>query len=191
MSESNIFPTNHAIFLKLAKSSYKTTALTHLTRFTFRYRLAKDFTGLKAPNVGKTLAGYEVITKLFLAYTAYEAIITAARYLRVRLVLQHELNTRFEPELAEKLRANHKLQEYLLAYPLDAALANKVKLFFDGTTSDIVCIAYALRNIFAHGDLTASPIGTETIAKREVFTKLANAILVYCDETFSNCLPRL
>jgi hypothetical protein len=184
-------PTNYAVYLKLAKSTHKTTALKHLTRFAFRYRLAKDFTGLKAPNVGKTLAGYDVITKLFLAYTAYEAIITAARYLSVRSVLQHELNTRFEPELAIKLRSNEKLKEFLLTHPQDAALTNKVKLFFDGTTSDIVCIAYSLRNIFAHGDLTASPIGTETIAKREVFTSLADAILVYCDETFSNCLPRL
>ncbi len=191
MTEINQFPTNHAIFLKLAKSSYKTTALTHLTRFIFRYRLAKDFTGLKAPNVGKTLAGYDVITKIFLAYTAYEAIIKAARFLNVRSILKHELNTRLEPALAIKLRANHKLKEFLLAYPLELGLANKVKLFFDGTTSDIICIAYSLRNIFAHGDLTASPIGTETIYKREVFTDLADAILEYCDNIFSNCLPRL
>jgi hypothetical protein len=191
MPNENQFPTDYDTYLKLAKSTHKTTALTHLTRFAFRYRLAEDFEGMKAPNVGKTLAGYEVITKIFLAYTAYEAIVKAARYLRVRSVLNHELNTRFEPALAEKLRMNEKLKEFLLAYPKDEALSNKVKLFFDGTTSDIVCVAYTLRNIFAHGDLTASAIGTETIAKREVYADLANAILDYCDETFSECLTRL
>lgn len=191
MPDINQFPTNYSVYLKLAKSTHKTTALPHLTRFTYRYRLAKDFIGLKAPNVGKTLAGYDVITKLFLTYTAYEAVVKAARYLSVRSVLIHPLNTRFEPELAKKLRSNEKLRTFLLAYPLDTALANKVKLFFDGTTSDIVSIAYALRNIFAHGDLTASPIGTETSAKREVFTKLANAMLLYSDEIFSKCLTKL
>lgn len=76
-------------------------------------------------------------------------------------------------------------------YPHEQALANKVKLFFNGTTSDIVCIAYALRNIFAHGELTASIVGRETIAKRKVFTELANSLLDYCDETFTLCLKKL
>ncbi len=191
MPNAKNLPTDYEEYVELAKLSKKKSALPLLNRFAFRYRLAEDFEGIVAPNVGKTLAGYNVLTKVFLAYTAYEAIIKAGRNLRVHSVQSHDLNTRFDKLLADKLRNNEKLKSYLLSYPHDFALSNKVKLFFNGNTSDIICIAYALRNIFAHGDLTASVVGTETIAKRKMFTDLANAILDYCDETFTLCLKRI
>jgi hypothetical protein len=191
MPNAKNLPNDYEAFVSLAKISHKKSAISLLTKFSFRFRLAEDFEGLVAPNIGRTLAGYNVITKVFLAYTAYEAIVKAARYLRVSSVLNIELNTRFEPDLAEKIRLNEKLKTYLLAYPHEEALASKVKLFFNGTTSDIVCIGYALRNIFAHGELTASAVGTETIAKRKVFTEIANSLLDYCDETFTLCLNKL
>lgn len=184
-------PNDFDAFVKFSKISHKKTAVSLLNKFSFRYRLAEDFEGIIAPNVGRTLAGYNVITKVFLAYTAYEAVIRAARYLRVRSVQDIEMNTRFDPDLAIKIRENEKLKLYLLAYPHEEAVAIKVKLFFNGTTSDIVCIAFVLRNIFAHGELTASVVGTETIAKRKVFTDIANSLLDYCDETFSLCLKKL
>jgi hypothetical protein len=158
-------PKDYDEYVKLAKVSKKNSAISQLNKFSFRYRLAEDFEGIIAPNVGRTLAGYNVITKLFLAYTAYEAIIKAARILRVPSVQSHELNTRFEPELAKKIRNNDKLKSYL--------------------------ISYALRNIFAHGELTASVIGTDTVAKRKDFTDLSNSMLDYCDDIFSQCLRRL
>ena len=191
MPNAKNLPTYYDEYVKIAKVSKKTIAVSLLNKFSFRYRLAEDFNGMIAPNVGRTLAGYNVITKIFLAYTAYEAIVKAARYLRVQSVEIHELNMVTDLELAVKIRANQKLKAYLLGYPHRGDIANKVRLFFDGTTNDIVCIAYALRNIFAHGELTASVIGTETVAKRKLFTDLANSILDYCDDTFTLCLTRL
>jgi len=52
-------------------------------------------------------------------------------------------------------------------------------------------VAFALRNVFAHGELTASVVGTETIAKRKVFTDLAESLLDYCDDKFTLCLAKL
>jgi hypothetical protein len=191
MPNAKNLPSYYDEYVKLAKASKKTNAISLLNKFSFRYRLAEDFEGMIAPNVGRTLPGYNVITKIFLAYTAYEGIVRAARCLRVHSVEKHELNTVMDRELAVKIRANQKLKTYLLNYPHRGDIANKVHLFFNGTTNDIVCIAYALRNIFAHGDLTASVIGTETIAKRKLFTEIANSILDYCDDTFTLCLARL
>ncbi len=191
MPNAKNLPTDYDEYVKVAKLVKTSKALPLLNRFAFRYRLAEDFEGMIAPNVGKTLAGYNVITKIFLAYTAYEAIVKAARNLRVHSVYSHELNARFEVSLAKKLRGNEKLKSCLLSYNNDTALFNKVKNFFDGTTSDIVCVAYAIRNIFAHGDLTASIIGTETLAKRKAYSELANALLDYCDEIFTLCIERL
>lgn len=191
MPNAKNLPNDYDAFVKFAKISHKKTAVSLLSKFSFRYRLAEDFEGIVAPNVGRTLAGYNVITKVFLAYTAYEAVIKAARYLKVRSVQDIEMNTRFDPDLAVKIRENEKLKPYLLTYPHEKAVAIKVRLFFDGTSSDIVCIAFALRNIFAHGELTASVVGTETITKRKVFTDIANSLLDYCDETFSLCVKKL
>jgi len=191
MPNTKNLPTYYDDYVKIAKVSKKASAISLLNKFSFRYRLAEDFEGMIAPNVGKTLAGYNVIMKVFLAYTAYEAIVKAARYLKVQSVEEYELNTVFDLELAVKIRANQKLRAYLLAHRHRSDLANKIRLFFDGTTNDVVCIAYALRNIFSHGELTASVIGTETIAKRKLFIEIANSILDYCDDTFTLCLNRL
>jgi len=111
--------------------------------------------------------------------------------LKVSSIQNIELNTRFDSALAIKIRQNEKLKSYLLAYPHEQAVANKIRHFFNGTSSDIVCIAFALRNIFAHGELTASVVGTETIARRKVFTDLANSLLDYCDDIFSLCVKKL
>lgn len=191
MPNAKNLPNDYDAFVKFAKISHKKSAVSLLNKFSFRYRLAEDFEGIVAPNVGRTLAGYNVITKVFLAYTAYEAVIKAARYLRVSSIQNIELNTCFDSALAIKIRQNEKLKSYLLAYPHEQSVANKIRLFFNGTSSDIVCIAFALRNIFAHGELTASVVGTETIAKRKVFTDLANSLLDYCDDTFSLCVKKL
>lgn len=191
MPNAKNLPNDYDAFVKFAKISHKKVAVSLLNKFSFRYRLAEDFESIVAPNVGRTLAGYNVITKVFLAYTAYEAVIKAARYLRVSSVQNIEINTCFDSALAVKIRQNEKLKSYLLTYPHEQAVANKIKLFFNGTSSDIVCIAFALRNIFAHGELTASVVGTETIAKRKVFTDLANSLLDYCDDTFSLCVKKL
>ena len=189
-NESNL-PADYNRYLGLAKVSKQKAALKLLNRFAFRYRLAEDFEGLVAPKVGRTLEGYDVITKIFLAYTAYEAIVKAGRKLGVSSVLPHHLNTRFDKKLAISLRTNERLKSYLLSYPFEPSLKNKLGLFFGGITSDIICVAYAIRNVFSHGDLTASAIGTETIAKRKVLYGLANSLLDYCDETFTECIERI
>jgi hypothetical protein len=191
MPNEKKLPSDYDDYVRLAKRSTNTSAITLLNKFCFRYRLAEDFEGLKAPNVGRTLAGYDVITKIFLAYTAYEIIVKAARLVKIHSVQRHELNTIFDTQLAKKIRKNDKLKSFLINYPHEYGLSNKIKLFFNESTSDVVCVAYALRNIFAHGELTASAIGTDTIAKRKVFDELANKILDYCDDTFTICLTRL
>ena len=169
MPNAKNFPTDYDDYLILAETSTKKEALLLLNRFAFRYRLSVDFTGMIAPKVGRTLAGYNVITKIFLAYTAYEAIYRSANSLRVLAEPSISSNMITHSELAKKLKANKKLKSYLLSYKHSDDLAIKVKLFFNETTNDIACIAFALRNIFAHGDLTASAIATDTVAKRLMF----------------------
>lgn len=192
MPNAKNLPTDFAAFQRRSKLTRKDYAVPLLNRFSYRYRLAESFEGMIAPNVGRTLKGYNVITKVFLAYTAYESIVKAASRLKINGVLPINLNTIFDKQLCEKLRKNNKLKKYLLSSnSVDTALSNKLKLVFNSSTSDIVCIAYGIRNVFGHGDLTASVIDTDTVAKRKVFTDLASVLLDYCDDTFSHCVNKL
>lgn len=191
MPNEKKFPTGYDKYVVLKKRTQRTDALQAINRFVYRYRLAASFEGMNAPDVGKTLLGYDVLTKLFLSYTAYEALLRVTKILRVRGVKAPAYNVVCDKSLAKRLRANDKLREFLLSYPNESLLANKLHHFFRGSFDDIVCVAYALRNVFAHGDLTASHVGTETIAKRKLFTDLANHLLDYCDEVFKLCLYEL
>lgn len=188
MPNSKNFPACFDDYKKKLKHSSNKDVVLELNRFSFRYRLAESFEGLIAPDVGRTLLGYDVITKVFLAYTAYEAIVKVARKLKLSSVLAINLNTIYDLNLAKRIRANNRLKTYLLSYPHEQGLSSKIQTFYSGSTHDVVCIAYALRNIFVHGDLTATAIGTETIAKRKLYMDLANRILDYCDSTFTLCV---
>ena len=191
MPNAQKFPTRYSEYLVKSASTRKREALPLLSRFCYRYRLAESFEGMIAPDVGKTLVGYYVLTKIFLTYTAYEAVVTAARKLGLRDISDHALNTSLNPKLAMRLRENIELISYLTVHPFRLDIRNKVNLFINGTTHDIVCVAYALRNAFAHGDLTASAVSTSKKKHRDDLLDLADGILDYSDELFNKCIGRL
>ena len=191
MPNTKNLPTYFDEYVEKAKITKKSYALPQLNTFAFRYLLAESFQGMIAPEVGRTLLGYDVLTKVFLAYTAYESIVKISRKLRVINVEEIEINVIFDQPLAKRIRANNMLKSYLISHIKDVGLTTKINNFYSASSHDIVCVAYALRNVFAHGDLTASSVGTETIAKRKLFTDLANVVLDYCDDRFSDCLDKL
>lgn len=84
MASTLNLPRRFGRFRRLAQSTPRTEAAFLLNRFAYRYRLAKDFVSIAAPNVGRTRIGYELIIWLFLAYKAYEALTRAAWKLRIR-----------------------------------------------------------------------------------------------------------
>lgn len=162
-----------------------------LVRFSYRYRLAKSFQCTKAPEVGRTLAGYDAILKLFLAYTAYEQVLKPAVRLNVFAILPADINKIADEELAHRLRLNTKLMEFLLSYSTDVTLKNKIREFNDGISDDVTRIAYAIRNVYAHGDLTSTAIGLSTRKQQDVLWDLADFLLSYSDDVFTKCVEKL
>ena len=61
----------------------------------------------------------------------------------------------------------------------------------DGTDDDIVCLAYGIRNLYAHGELTTTDILDRTVKQRAVLVDVADTILDYCDKTFSSFMDKL
>ncbi len=187
------FPTAHLKFVSKNRLGIRRKQVRlNLLRFVYRYRLAESFEGLIAPDVGRTRLGYDVITKIFLANTAYELIVKTAVMLNIPSVRALEENGVTNEDVAIKIRANDILREFLLNYPSHKQeMLIKLRLFFSESTSDISCVSYALRNIFAHGDLTSTAIGMEKKERREVLLDLADAMLDYCDELFTKCVNQL
>jgi hypothetical protein len=162
-----------------------------LIRFAYRYRLAYCFTNTKADGVGTTLHGYNAIHKLFLAYTAYEQLLKSTYTLKL-FGVKHIAENRIENlDMADKIRAQKYITEVLIKYTRDADLLHQLKEFEDNKNNDITCIAYAIRNIYAHGDLTPTAMKIRSIKRGKIFFDLADFLLEYCDEIFTKVIDKL
>ena len=164
-----------------------------LNRFPYRYRLAKSFVGLDAKEVGKTLIGYEAGMKVFLAYTAYEDLIDAAVKLNVENVKKKYDNEIQNKELALLLMKNTKMVEFVRENILDDGelLIAKMEDFIRGNSNDVLFLALAIRNFYAHGVFTATKGGVRNKSDKALYFKLANEVLRYCDKRFTNCVKIL
>jgi hypothetical protein len=162
-----------------------------LTRFVYRYRLAKSFTEIIANDIGRTIKGYNAILKVFLTYTAYEQLLKGAYGLRVFGLDSVDRNRIVNIQLAERLRSNKHLIDFLIEYSTDSMLIGQLVAFKKNKNNDVVCVAYAIRNVFAHGELTATPIGVALKTERTALTDLADFLLNYCDDIFTKCVEKL
>lgn len=183
------FPKDSILLKEISKKITDSSIKACLTRYTYRYRLAVAFEGLQASAVDKrTLAGYSCVTKLFLAYTAYDEIREAERLLLEKKKKQfHKV---FAFHVANKLRRNEKLK-ILLSNSVavsDPTLINSIKNFYDNNNNEVMCIATAIRNCYAHGDFTASGSNLRTIKERSTIEKLTNTVLEKSNEIFSEIL---
>lgn len=162
-----------------------------LARFVYRYRLAKSFREIIANEIGRTLKGYNAILKVFLTYTAYEQLLKGAYGLRVFGLNSIDKNRIENIQLATRIRNNKQLIDFLIEYSTDSILIGQLVAFRKNMNNDIVCVAYAIRNVFAHGELTATPIGVSLKKERTTLIDLADFLLNYCDDIFTKCVEKL
>ena len=184
--EDEHFPKDIKKFKKIAKKINDKQVKNCMTRYTYRYRLAKAFQGLQAPSVSKkTLDGYSVATKLFLAYSAYDEIREVEKLLRGKNKV--ESYKVFNFSVASKIRRNSGLKELLLnsVAVSNTRLKNNIKSFYENKNNDVMCIATALRNCFAHGDFTASTAGLRTKSPIAAIEDLIEIIQITSNELFS------
>jgi hypothetical protein len=186
------FPTSYGTFCVKKLNHHKKSAITALNRFCARYRLARSLSGISLDTYSaKTTRTYTSMFSMFLAYTAYEALLPGARQLRVTGVEDIEQNVVLDSNLSTKLRANTKLQAFLLEHTRDPDLKRKLKGFYKGSYDDIVCVAYAVRNRFSHGGLLTTDIGSGLATDRKLLDAVATRLLSYCDDKFSSCVRKL
>ena len=179
------YPTSYATFRKQQEIEKDSTVRTRLYRFAYRYRLAKSFQAIKADGIGKTLVGYSAMMKLYLAYSAYDELVTVARDIKVLKISKVWQNHVVEGNLAARLRKSEKLKNYLINFSIDIGLQAALKDMYDGKTDNIAQVCGAIRHLFAHGDITPTPIGLNKAKERKLFFDLAEGLLAHCDKLFT------
>lgn len=165
-----------------------------LNRFSYRYRIARAFEGINAPEIGeRTVRGYAVGMKLLLAYSAFDEI-RLARDKFPTLSYKKDAYTKIiNVSLASTLRENKELKKLLSTATAvkNKALKYQIELFFLNRNDDVMCIATGLRNTFAHGVFTAAGAGLTTKRKQNQIDELANTVLNMTDEIALECVNQL
>jgi hypothetical protein len=165
-----------------------------LNRFTYRYRIARAFIGINAPDIGeRTVRGYAVGMKLLLAYSAFDEIRTVRNLIPKIKPPKGSYTKIINKILANNLRENEELPKLL---KVSTAVNNKnlveqINLFFDNENDDVMCIATGLRNTFAHGVFTAAGAGLTTKQKQKQINELANVVLDMTDDIALECVSHL
>ena len=114
-----------------------------------------------------------------------------ANKLRLSGVSKIEKNVIFDRQLAEQLRKNTKLAQYLATSNLQNWLKRKIDNLLNGTDDDIVCLTFGIRNLYALGELTTTDILNRTVKQRAVLVDVSDTILEYCDQIYSGCMDKL
>ena len=70
-------------------------------------------------------------------------------------------------------------------------LKKEIANFYLQSNDDIMCIATAIRNTFAHGIYTAAGAGMKTKKRQKDFNEITNALLAVTDEIASACVNEI
>lgn len=184
------FPDGYGLF-RLHKKNFKVSqdAVTELNRFLYRYRLAKNFKGIileEKKHFDKTLHGYESAMKVFLAYTAFEALYNGAEGLDIAKAVFDKKEAPLS--LAIQLRSNTKLKNLLYSKINNKTNEIKLNKFYEKETSNILNVAYIIRSSFAHGSLTSLGAGLDNLTNLENLLQISNLILEHCNDVFDICV---
>ena len=194
MKDEHNLPTTYKRLKAIKKQIENEEIKKTLNRFTYRYRIARAFVGINAPDIGeRTVRGYAVGMKLLLAYSAFDEIrLTRNAFPKLR-PNRGEYTKIVHTNLANKLRQNEELENLLknASAVKNASLKNDIELFYKNKNDDVMCIATGLRNAFAHGVFTAAGAGLTTKSKQKQVDELTNAVLDMTDDIALECVIQL
>ena len=190
MKDTHNLPKCHLRIKAVKKHIEDETIKQCFNRYTYRYRVARAFEGINAPDIEKrTRGGYEVAIKLLLAYSAYEEI-RAIKFKVKELKLPRGEHIKiFNNELANKLREITELEKLLknsrVVY--DKNLVLDMNNFYENRNDDVLCIATAFRNTFAHGVFTAGAADLTSKKHQKIIINLIESILLKSEEIANEC----
>jgi hypothetical protein len=187
-------------FLQKTESSNTPT----LNRFAARYQLSTKFKGIDAKLKAKTLDGYSRIFHVFLAYSAFETLITGIEELSkrevhpmsVELAIDKHNYPMINDQLADSIKKIKGLSDVLLEYADKDIRVVRLKAFFSLPLSqkeldspnflrlqkeltlpnNLLVIASSIRNVVAHGQLSANGANAVTVRNGRSLELLAQFV---------------
>lgn len=190
-----------------------------LNRFAARYKLSRKFRGIDANLAVGTLRGYSNIFHVFLAHSAFDALVKGANDLRDRAVDPMSVEIyfdkhnypMFDDDLASEIRKIKGLADVLIEYADNNTRVIRLKEFFqvpytDAETSNsklmeakksisgernLLVVASAIRNVVAHGQLSATGANAVTKKNAATFEKLSKFVEQKTFELFQNYVDAL
>jgi hypothetical protein len=211
MATTRLFPKSYAQHKQLnEKIDYLEDGIKRrLQRFPYRYRFAKSFDSINTDEAIaiRTLIGYEAGMKVFLAYTCYEQIVFVANNLKIQNVKSKALNQIPDIDICDSLIVNKKFMKMIHEVYVNGLakeeefnkesltnnthLTNSLEKFLEKKSVDILCIAYAIRNLYAHGEFTGGGAGVTNNKIREIYYDIAEEVLNYSEDLYSLCVNKI
>ena len=194
MKDKHNFPIENERLSQAMKLLGESKITSSLNKYRYRYRIARAIESINSPEVDiRTSNGYAVGIKLFLAYGAFNEIIAVRNLLPKIRPAKGTYVTYEDKKLAEKIRGNTELAKLLKT---SSAVNNKnlvtdIANFYEDTNDDIMCVATAIRNTFAHGIYTAAGAGLKTKKRQKEFNEITNKLLEVTDKIASDCVDEI
>jgi len=175
-------PTSWKKFVAL-KASYSASEFAAFSRFRARYKLAHGLESITVERMAQaTVDSYFVALRVTLAYTALESLesallvgpgtqVTDEKLLKQLLA---ERNSEMCKALLKSIDPKSHLKE-----------REKFQKLLDGESKNLRFAAYAVRNLMAHGVLTANRLGLDkSKARRKLLDDLAECVLTAANTRF-------
>jgi len=158
-----------------------------------RYRLARSFEGLKLTGYREeTIAGYEALTQVFLSHSALEMLIGVLDCESMKDL--EPLLIPYNPEsiIVEFVKADYKkrLFEFLIKRMENESISKQLTRVYEGESSNVFQISRSIRNIFAHGHLTAHANSVNPKKMQKMCKKLSDFTLDFIDSEFTNLVNK-
>ena len=190
MTDKHNYPKCYSRIKSVKKNIDDEKIKQNFNRYVYRYRLARAFEGINAPDIGKqTLGGYTAAMKMFLAYSAFDEIRAIKKKIKELKIPQNEHIQILDAEAAEHIRKNKELELLLKNSRVvnNNSLVADIDRFYEGENFDVMCIATAFRNTFSHGVFTAGAAGLKTKKNQKIIYLLADLVLIKSEDIANEC----
>ncbi|MFQ5571705.1 MAG: hypothetical protein ACE5G0_18650 [Rhodothermales bacterium] len=157
--------------------------------FARRYRFSWNYQGLRLSGYAdQTVLGYEAVTKTFFVWTAFERYqsIAGLRYKELFRNVDRQVFVDLK-KVVEDNDPDQKLKNSLLEHSHEKAQDNLYR-FYAGNPYYVIQLAGALRNMFAHGYLTAHPGSLRPEKLDIICTALSQFLLAFMRADFNRRL---
>lgn len=170
----------------------KTTSAGEVWRFCIRWRFANSFEGVILKEyTNDTINGYSSLVKVFLAFSVFErylVMVGKSKWYKSNNIFDTE-TTNSICELFLKTNKNNTLIDFLIKNA-DKQLKErleKIKNYqnIETISENVLALPAAIRHIFAHGHLSASPKKVSVKLMRNLNEKLAKSLLDFMDSEFT------